>query len=67
MKFTEFKDMDEAQLKEQETALRRRLFDLRTQAATDKVKDVSQFQKTKKDIARVLTALRQRQQGATKA
>ena len=35
--------------------LRRQLFDLRTQAVTEKIKDTSQFEKIRKDIARVLT------------
>ena len=35
--------------------LRRRIFDLQTQAVTEKIQDTSQFGKIKKDIARVLT------------
>ena len=35
--------------------LRRKLFDLRTQAVTEKIQDTSQFGKIKKDIARLLT------------
>ena len=35
--------------------LRRQLFDLRTQAVTEKIQDTSQFKKIRKDIARVLT------------
>ena len=37
------------------TRLRRRVFDLRTQAVTEKIEDTSQFGKTRKDIARLLT------------
>jgi large subunit ribosomal protein L29 len=35
--------------------LRRKLFELRTQAVTEKIQDMSQFGKIRKDIARVLT------------
>jgi ribosomal protein L29 len=37
------------------------LFDLRTQSVTEKLEDPSQLRKTRKDIARIKTALRQRQ------
>lgn len=35
--------------------LRRRLVDLRTQAATEKIEDPSQFRRTRRAIARLLT------------
>jgi ribosomal protein L16 len=35
--------------------LRQRLFELRTQAVTEKIQDTSQFRKTRTDIARLLT------------
>ena len=37
------------------------LFDLRSQAVTEKLEDPSQLRKTKKEIARIKTILRQRQ------
>ncbi len=37
------------------------LFDLRTQAVTEKLEDPSQLIKTRRDIARMKTILRQRQ------
>jgi large subunit ribosomal protein L29 len=37
------------------------LFDLRTQAVTEKLEDPSQLRKTRKEIARIKTVLRQRQ------
>lgn len=40
--------------------LRRHLFDLRSQAVTEKLEDPSQLLKTKRDIARLLTVLRER-------
>lgn len=55
----EFRKMAPDQLVEREKELRTELFKLRTQTATEKVKDVSQFRKIKRDIARVLTLRRQ--------
>ena len=40
--------------------IRRHLFDLRSQAVTEKLEDPSQLLKTKRDIARILTVLTQR-------
>ena len=37
------------------------LFDLRSQAVTEKLEDPSQLLKTRRDIARIKTVLRQRQ------
>jgi large subunit ribosomal protein L29 len=45
---------------------RKHLFDLRTQAVTEKLEDPSQLRKTKKTIARMLTILKQRETDATK-
>lgn len=53
-------------LKDEEVAielgkLRERLFKLRSQSVTEKVEDVSQHQKVKRDIARLLTERRARE------
>jgi large subunit ribosomal protein L29 len=40
--------------------LRRHLFDLRAQAVTEKLEDPTQLGKTRRDIARLLTVLRER-------
>jgi large subunit ribosomal protein L29 len=40
--------------------LRRHLFDLRAQAVTEKLEDPTQLGRTKRDIARVLTIMRER-------
>ena len=40
--------------------LRRKHFELRTQAVTEKIEDTSQFGKIKKDIARLLTEQKSR-------
>jgi large subunit ribosomal protein L29 len=65
MSLKEFEKMDKGQLAEREAQLRKHLFDLRSQAATEKVKDVSQYQKTRRDIARILT-LKTQQENAKK-
>ncbi len=40
--------------------VRRHLYDLRSQAVTEKLADPTQVGKTRRDIARILTVLRQR-------
>jgi large subunit ribosomal protein L29 len=61
MKIKEIKEKEsdavQAELKEKQ----KHLFDLRTQAVTEKLEDPSQIVKTRKDIARMKTVLRQRQ------
>ena len=41
--------------------LRKRMFELRTQKVTDKIEDTSQFKKTRRDIARLMTEQRSRE------
>jgi large subunit ribosomal protein L29 len=67
MSSKEFVKLEDAQLLEKEAELRKQLFDLRIQSASDKIKDVSQVGKIRRDIARVETVLRQRQLAAGKA
>ncbi len=55
MKAKEVHKLSDEEIDVEVTRLRRRLFDLRTQAVTEKIQDTSQFSKIKKDIARVLT------------
>jgi len=57
----EYRKMAPDQLKEKEQELRTELFKLRNSGATEKVKDSSQFRKVKKDIARILTILGEKQ------
>jgi large subunit ribosomal protein L29 len=40
--------------------LRRHLFDLRAQAVTEKLEDPTQLNKSRRDVARILTVLRER-------
>ena len=41
--------------------IRRHLFDLRTQAVTEKIEDSSQFGKSRRDIARLMTERQRRE------
>ncbi len=61
MKYAELKDKDEAGLKQALADATKHLFDLHTQAVTEKLEDPTQFGKAKKDIARIKTAMRQRE------
>ena len=47
--------------------LRRKQFELRSQAVTEKIEDTSQFAKIKKDIARLLTEQTARAKAETTA
>jgi large subunit ribosomal protein L29 len=47
--------MDDEQLRAEVKTMRSKLYTLRTQATTEKVEDISQFRKLRKNIARLLT------------
>jgi ribosomal protein L29 len=55
MTANEVKKLSDEEIVVETARLRRRLLDLRTQTVTDKVADHSQFIKTRRDIARLLT------------
>jgi large subunit ribosomal protein L29 len=61
MKLEEIKDKDAKALKEELVARQKHLFDLRTQAVTEKLEDPTQMGKTRKDIARIKTIIRERE------
>lgn len=60
MEVSEVRDMKTEELYMELERLRRRAFDLRSQAVTEKLHDPSLLTKTKRDIARLLTALGER-------
>lgn len=60
MKVSEFRAMKTAELHGELDRLRRHLFDLRSQAVTEKLENPGRLKMTSKDIARVLTVLRER-------
>ncbi len=60
MKAAEVKGMTGEELTQELARLRTKIYDLRCQAATDKIEDPSQFKKTRRDIARMLTEMKAR-------
>lgn len=56
----EIREKETDHLKHELDEKRKHLFDLRTQAVTEKLEDPSQLRKTKRDIARMMTILKQR-------
>jgi large subunit ribosomal protein L29 len=57
----EIRDRQSEHLVQELTEQARHLFDLRSQAVTEKLEDPSQLRKVRRDIARIKTILRQRQ------
>ncbi|MHC4416049.1 MAG: 50S ribosomal protein L29 [Planctomycetota bacterium] len=55
MKAKEVHKLSDEEIEVEIQRLRRKHFDLRTQAVTEKIEDTSQFGKTRRDIARLLT------------
>ena len=66
MTIKEVRDKQTDHLKHELEEKRKHLFDLRTQAVTEKLEDPSQLRKTRKDIARMQTILKQREIEAAK-
>jgi len=64
MKAGEVHKMSVEELGVEVAKLRNDLYDLRSQAVTEKVEDTSRVRKLKKDIARLLTEQRTRQPAA---
>ncbi|MCC6421919.1 MAG: 50S ribosomal protein L29 [Phycisphaerales bacterium] len=67
MTIQEIRDKETDHLRNELTERQKHLFDLRTQAVTEKLEDPSQLHKTRKEIARMKTVLRQRELEAAKA
>ncbi len=61
MKSKEAHKLTTEEIEVERNRLQRHLFDLKSLAVTEKLEDPSQFPKTKKDIARLLTEQRARQ------
>jgi len=60
MKAKETHKLSDEEVAVEVNRIRRHLFDLRTQAVTEKIEDSSQFGKTRRDVARLLTENRRR-------
>ena len=67
MKMKEIREKEAEHLRHELVEKQKHLFDLRSQAVTEKLEDPSQLTKTRKDIARLKTALRQREIEAKQA
>jgi len=61
MKASEIREMNPDELVDELDVLERKLFDIRTQAVTEKLEDPSLLTKIKRDVARIKTVIRQRQ------
>jgi len=64
MKIREVRELTDEELLAELSRLRRHLFDLRAQAVTEKLEDPSMILKAKRDIARILTTMREREMAA---
>ena len=62
----EIREKESKQLGHELLEKQKHLFDLRSQAVTEKLEDPSQLRKTKQEIARIKTILRQRELEAAK-
>lgn len=60
MKIADIRQMSTEEVYSELVRLRRHLFDLKSQAVTEKLEDPSQLGKTRRDVARLLTVLVER-------
>jgi len=60
MKIAEIRDMKLEELHNELDRLRRHLFDLRSQAVTEKLQNPTMLTKARRDIARIFTVLKER-------
>jgi large subunit ribosomal protein L29 len=61
MTVKEIREKETDHLRHELEEKRKHLFDLRSQAVTEKLEDPSQLRKTKRHIARIKTVMRQRE------
>jgi large subunit ribosomal protein L29 len=61
MKIEDIRNLTDEELQAELDRLRRHVFDLRSQAVTEKLEDPSMLTNAKRDIARVLTVQRERE------
>ncbi len=67
MKIKEIREHSDDQLVIELREIERRLFDMRTQAATEKIEATSELKKLRRDVARIKTVIRERQLKAQQA
>lgn len=61
MKTAEVHKLSSQEIAEELVRLQRQMFDLRCQAATEKIEDPSKFKKVRRDVARLMTERRTRE------
>jgi len=61
MKASEIREMNPDELVDELETLQRKLFDIRTQAVTEKLEDPTQLTKARRDVARLKTIIRERE------
>jgi len=66
MKASLYREMSTDELENKVQEMQRHMFDLRSQAATEKLQDCRSVVNTRREIARIKTVLRQRQNEAGK-
>jgi large subunit ribosomal protein L29 len=64
MKIEEIRQLSDEELRTELERVRRHVFDLHSQAVTEKLEDPTLITKAKRDIARLLTVVRQRELAA---
>ena len=67
MKINEIRELSDEETQLELDRLHRHIFDLRSQSVTEKLEDTSQITKARRDIARLLTVVRERELAAQKA
>jgi len=67
MKASELREMTLDELETRELDLKRKLFNLRFQLASGELDNSAEMQKTRQDIARVMTIVAERKSGASNA
>lgn len=60
-KATAYRDLTLEELRAREGEMRRSIFNLRTRATTKELQDVSRIRAEKRELARVLTVIRQKE------
>jgi large subunit ribosomal protein L29 len=63
MKPVEIREFTEEELNKKENDIREELFNLRVQLATNQTTNVARIRKLKRDLARLLTIVREREHG----
>jgi large subunit ribosomal protein L29 len=64
MRASEYRDMTIEEMQAREGELRKSLFNLRTRTTTKEMENVSRIRHERRELARVLTVMREKQMGA---